>query len=163
MKNKEKLTKLQEKLSSAGVYDVIFIWKPSKATCCPSSAAKYFADCGYSVSVHIPSYESSTKPCLMAPILQVDDNDDVVNFLEWLGMLALDGDITNQQSDDYVSSFVSPEANTHYGQVKCFHWKGLFTAANVATFIQKVRQVLVLLFQLVCFLTTAVNTQLISN
>ncbi|VEN51156.1 unnamed protein product, partial [Callosobruchus maculatus] len=148
-KNKEKLTNLQEKVMSTGVYDVLFVWEPSKATCCPTSVAKYFADCGYCVSHHMPSYMSSSKYCFMTPILQVNDNDDVVNFLEWLGMVALDGDITNQHTDGYVSSFVPLEGNKQYGQIKCYNWKGYFTADNIATIIKKIRQVLVVLFQFI--------------
>lgn len=133
---KPKYEKLKTRLETLGRFTVIVQWQPCKQDVCPSSVAKYFSDIGYKVKVSLPSFTSNTIYSVNVPRVPfTGDDGDVVDFVEWLGMVSLDGDLGTDDPGNYRTSFVTPEPNEKYGQVKFLQWRGFFTVTKIKELI----------------------------
>lgn len=73
------------------------------------------------------------------PTIEIDkiEKEDVADFMEWLGMVALEGDLETNCPSDYVNTYVTPTPNVETGQVKCLQWRGLFTYQQIQDVISK--------------------------
>lgn len=63
---------------------------------------------------------------------------DVENFVEWLGMVAIDGDFSGS-FDSYVNTYESPESSTEIGQIRFLQWRGLYLNKHLRKLIQLLR------------------------
>lgn len=77
-----------------------FIWEPETSDICPSSVAKYFADCGYEVNLMATNSTITQEYRLKIPLLGKDGDKQMIDGLpkfyatpheavEYAGMLAL--------------------------------------------------------------------------
>lgn len=110
-------------------FDIILTWEPSAFDVCPSSIAKYFDTLNYEVKACSPRHETQIRYTVKAPVIDFDNSDEYGDYLEWLGMLALDGDIAGE--DGFLSTYEIPEPNVTYGQVRILTWRGLFSSTKI--------------------------------
>lgn len=132
-------TRLQ--LSKLQNFDLLISWKPPSENVCPSSVAKYFHDLGYIVKLCSPTYRTHTEYSVKTPQIDLDnfDTNDSHELLEWLGMVALQGDLTSGSLDNFITTYEAPEPNITLGQVKVVHWKGFYTASQIESFLDYLR------------------------
>lgn len=137
--SKKKLEKLQAILKKLGYFTVILSWDPHEDDICPSSVAKYIYDLGHEITESHTDFKSNTAYSIKVPVIDLElaENDDILEFMEWLGMLSLEGDLEKDSLTDYVNSYVTPIPNIYLGQVKCLQWKGLFTSEQIQNLIEK--------------------------
>lgn len=131
--------KLRSKLKRLEPFRVILYWEPHEKTICPSSVAKYIYDLGYDITVCHTDFKSFTSYNMKVPVIEIEkvDKDEVVDFLEWLGMVSIEGDLDTNNSSDYVNSYVTPVPNKEIGQVKCLQWRGFFTCEHIQELISE--------------------------
>lgn len=134
---KTKYEKIKSHLEILGKFTVIILWQPAEQDVCPSSVAKYFSDIGYKVKVSFPSFTSNTIYSVDVPRVPFtsDTVEDVSEFVEWLGMVSLDGNLETNDPGNYQTSFVTPEPCEKFGQVKFLQWRGFFTITKVKELI----------------------------
>ncbi|KAJ8911501.1 hypothetical protein NQ315_014426 [Exocentrus adspersus] len=132
-RGKSKYEKLKSSLQRLNKFTVILIWEPSKQDVCPSSIAKYFSNMGYKVEVNIPRFMSNTLYATKVPQVpfKLSMKEDIIDFIEWLGMVSIDGDLESDDVGNYQSSYITPEPNEEVGQVKFLQWKGLFSVKKI--------------------------------
>lgn len=133
--------KLRQKLSKLQNFDLLLNWQPPSEDVCPSSIAKYFHDLGYSVKLCSPTHLTHTEYCVKTPQIDLDnfDTKDSHEFLEWLGMIALQGDLTSGSSDSFITTYEAPEPTITLGQVRVLHCRGFYTATQVEKFVDYLR------------------------
>lgn len=133
--------KIRQKLSKLQNFDMLFNWQPPSEDVCPSSIAKYFHDLGCNVKVCSPTYRTHTEYSVKTPQIDLDnfDTNDSHEFLEWLGMIALQGDLTNGKSDSFITTYETPEPSITLGQVRVLHWRGFYSATQVEAFVSYLR------------------------
>lgn len=138
-KSGERLSKLKTKLKTLGKFTFILSWDPHKKDICPSSIAKYIYDLEHDIKVCHTDFKSHTTYSVKVPTIEIDkiEKEEVADFMEWLGMVALEGDLEKDCSSDYVNTYVTPTPNVETGQVKCLQWTGLFTCEQIQELISK--------------------------
>lgn len=131
--------KLKNRLKILEAYTVILYWEPHEKTICPSSIAKYIYDLGHDITVCHTNFNSFTSYNVKVPVIEIDkvEKDEIVDFMEWLGMVSLEGDLETDNSSDYVNSYTTPVPNVEIGQVKCLQWRGLFTSDHIQELISR--------------------------
>lgn len=107
----------------------IISWGPPEKEVCPSSVAKYFVDLGYNVALCETKYLTKTIYGVEVPVI----NENYYDIVEWMGLVALDGDLTCHEPDDFTSTYDIPEPKCHVGQVKHLQWRGFFTQEQVTS------------------------------
>lgn len=119
---------------------VIIIWHPNNENVCPSSIAKYFSNISYNVHLCEPKTKSLTNYCVKVPLLDLEnfEQDDCEDFMEWLGMLSIQANMEND-NEEYISSYETPEPNKELGQVKVTEWRGFYSNKQIAIFFSKLR------------------------
>jgi ribonuclease P/MRP protein subunit RPP40 len=130
--NYERTKTCLEKLTQ----NVIVTWEPKNEEICPSSIAKYFHDLGYRTELCKTRFKSHTLYSVKVPNI---DDDNVHDVVEWLGMVALHGNVTDGGPDNYSSTYETPEPNREGGQVKFLQWRGLFTTNQITRLHDKLR------------------------
>lgn len=134
-----KLSKLKTRLQKLEKVNVILAWDPHEKDICPSSIAKFIYNLGYDITLCHTDFKSHTAYSVKVPIVELNkmENEEIVDFMEWLGMLSLEADLEKDCSDDYVNSYVTPTPNINLGQVKLFQWRGLFTSNQIQDLVSK--------------------------
>lgn len=107
---------------------------------CPSSIAKYF-DTNYDVKVCFPKYQAELRYALKTPHFNLEncDRNDCLEYMEWLGMVALNADLESGSPSDFITTYEVPEPNTISGQVRLLTWKGLFSSKKIELFFNRLR------------------------
>lgn len=131
--------KLKNKLKTLEKFNIILYWDPHEKNICPSSIAKYLNDLGHDIRVCHTNFKSNTTYSIKVPIIELEtvEKEEIEDFMEWLGMLSLEGDLEKDSPSDYINSYVTPTPNVDVGQVKCLQWRGLFTADQIKELIAK--------------------------
>ncbi|GJQ84575.1 hypothetical protein Trydic_g239 [Trypoxylus dichotomus] len=129
-------------LKRLNAVDVIVTWEPQEAKICPSSIAKYFDDLNYDVRLCAPKYDTQVRYSVKAPIIDFEncDQHDCAEYMEWLGMLVLNGDIENGSQVDFVNTYEVLEPNVTIGQVRIAVWRGFFTCKRLEMFFNKMME-----------------------
>ncbi|XP_066257792.1 ribonuclease P protein subunit p40-like isoform X2 [Euwallacea similis] len=126
-------------LNSLERFSVIFNWKPPDESICPSSAAKYFDSLKYVVQRCEPRCKTHVVYSIKTPTLEGEYNeDDIVDFAEWLGMVSLDGDFTGS-AGDYVNSYEAPEPNVEIGQIRVLVLRGFYQSSDILKLLEVLR------------------------
>ncbi|CAG9771973.1 unnamed protein product [Ceutorhynchus assimilis] len=121
--------KTQKSLEALGKFDVILSWQPYDDIICPSSVAKYFQN--YDIKLCEPTFDSHMVYSVKGPTLDsVANQDDIIDFVEWLGMVSLDADFSGNM-ENYVNTYESPEPNVEMGQVRVLTWRGFYSSNQV--------------------------------
>lgn len=133
------MTKLKTRLEKLEKFSVILFWDPYTKDICPSSIAKYIYDLGQDITVCHTDFKSHTAYSLKVPIIELGEaeKEEIVDFMEWLGMLSLEGDLEKDSPSDYINSYAIPTPNTDLGQIKCLQWRGLFTTDHIRDIVSK--------------------------
>ncbi|KAJ3653277.1 hypothetical protein Zmor_012537 [Zophobas morio] len=76
----------------------------------------------------------------MVHSVKVPSVQDDYDFVEWLGMVALQGNVTDGEPDNYVTTYQTPEPNQQVGQIKFLQWRGFFTTTQIARFYNKLSE-----------------------
>lgn len=136
--NPIKLTKLKNKLKILDKFTAVLFWEPSDDEICPSSIAKYIFDLGYDIKLCNTDFRSNTAYTVKVPLINLENivTEDVLEFMEWLGMLIVGCDLEKDDLNDYVNSYVTPSPNVEVGQVKCLQWRGFFTVNQIQELIK---------------------------
>lgn len=113
----------------------IISWEPPKKEICPSSVAKYFVDLGYNVTLCGAKYLSNNIYEVEVPLI----NENYYEIVEWMGLVALDADLTSHGPDDFINTYEIPEPKCHVGQVKHVQWTGFFTREQITNLWQALR------------------------
>lgn len=123
-------------LKILGLFDVILIWEPPEGKICPSSIAKYFDDLKYEVKVCSPKYDPTIRYSVKTPLIDFEncDRDDCAEYVEWLGMLALDVDVEKGSPIDFFNTYEVPVPNISLGQVRILTWSGFFSSKRLEIF-----------------------------
>lgn len=118
---------------------VILSWEANDENICPSSIAKYIHDLGHDISVCNTNFNTNITYSIKVPVIDIEkaDKEDIEDFLEWLGMLSIEGDLETDSPSNYVNSYTAPVPNVELGQVKCLQWTGLFTCEQIQGVISK--------------------------
>ncbi|KAJ8967908.1 hypothetical protein NQ317_000590, partial [Molorchus minor] len=95
-----------------------------------------FYDLGYEVKCCAPTFNSNIIYSVKVPEIDFNnvDQNDIVSFVEWLGMISINGDLEHQM-ENYTSTYETPFPNRILGQVTHLQWIGLFSATKIGTFI----------------------------
>lgn len=110
-------------------FDVILSWDPPEEKLCPSSVASWFYNQGNNVTL---CHQKSTKLIhysLDVPTLE--DNYKAEDIFEWIGILSIDGDLKNKDTENYVNSYICPKPNTPVNQVFYFECTGYFSRLKI--------------------------------
>ncbi|KAH7978905.1 hypothetical protein HPB49_007287 [Dermacentor silvarum] len=115
--------------------DVAIIWEPlpEHASLSPSSAARYFSQCGHAVIACKPSYCSATQFCQVVPTavttLEHMGEDAYIPIYEWLGAIACGVDSRDHKDarEQFVSNYHFPGPSTEVSRLFMANWKGFFT------------------------------------
>ncbi|XP_015108974.1 ribonuclease P protein subunit p40 isoform X2 [Diachasma alloeum] len=133
-KNYERVRKcLEENLE--GVFDVIFIWEPPEKNVCPSSAAAWFHQKGYKVSLCRQRHSERLEHNCRIPSVGPDCDDE--RFLEWLGIFSIGGDVINEDPENYVNSYIPPCPNAPKGDLLYAEWTGFFSRKRLEKIYKK--------------------------
>ncbi|KAK9737672.1 Ribonuclease P 40kDa (Rpp40) subunit [Popillia japonica] len=62
------------------------------------------------------------------------DRDDCAEYVEWLGMLALDVDVEKGSPIDFFNTYEVPVPNISLGQVRILTWSGFFSSKRLEIF-----------------------------
>ncbi|XP_050309420.1 ribonuclease P protein subunit p40-like isoform X2 [Anthonomus grandis grandis] len=130
-------TKVRKALNSLEKFNVIVSWlPPTNSNVCPSSVAKFFDNNKYVIKLCEPMFKSFVAYSLNMPTLEQNvDSSDVIDFIEWMGMVSVEGDLTGE-SGDYVSSYQTPLPNVPIGQVRVLVWRGFYQADDIRKLVQ---------------------------
>ncbi|XP_015835823.1 ribonuclease P protein subunit p40 isoform X2 [Tribolium castaneum] len=110
-------------------FDVIVTWEPPSKGICPSSIARYFHDLGYETKLCGIQNTSHVVSSTQVPTVTRENHYEVV---EWLGMIALQANLTDGAPDGYVTTYETPEPREGIAPVSCLQWRGFFTANQIA-------------------------------
>lgn len=138
--NDKHAKKIRSKLEVLGKISLLVNWKPKEENVCPSSIAKYFNDIGCKVFLCTPKITNKTKRSVKVPKFRLAadfDAEDVTDFVEWLGMLLINGNTENGSEDNFVSTYETPGEIVEYDQVKCLYFKGFYRRDQIQTFFQR--------------------------
>lgn len=102
--NLKNINRIRHALMKMKSFNFYISWEPDTDNICPSSIAKYLSDNHYKVTSH--SYEVQR---LMPEIKNIPTllDTEVEEIVEWVGMLAIGGDLSPKES--YVSTYSEPE------------------------------------------------------
>lgn len=120
--------------------DVILQWEPENVDQCPSSVAFYFSKIGYKVKQCKIHKDSDTIFDVSVPVIENSDEFDEVKsaeFVEWLGMLTING--STEEESDYISTYATPEPAVNLRNVKVLRWRGFFNVCKVIDFIKEIK------------------------
>jgi len=122
----------KKSLELLGKFTVILSWQPPDEDICPSSVAKFFNDLNYKVELCKPEFKTHIVYSVLAPKISNTsiDKDEIVDFIEWLGMISVDEDFS-ENVDDYVNSYEVPIPNSEMGQVRCLQWRGFYQSHQI--------------------------------
>ncbi|KAH1024587.1 hypothetical protein HUJ05_004049 [Dendroctonus ponderosae] len=128
-------------LQSLEKFNVIINWEAHEESVCPSSVAKFFFDIGYKVKLCAPKFQSHIVYSVNTPTLDeaTVEESDVVDFVEWLGMVCLDGHFS-EDLNAYANQYTTPEPNVALGQVRTLQWRGFFHSHQIMKLIDYVRE-----------------------
>uniref|UniRef100_A0A1B0CBB8 Uncharacterized protein n=1 Tax=Lutzomyia longipalpis TaxID=7200 RepID=A0A1B0CBB8_LUTLO len=114
--------------------DIKISWTPPSARFCPSSVAKYFSDRKFSVELcPTKKIQREVFPGRIPEMIVAEEGnafskedfeDRVVDFLEFIGLLALN---CSTSSDEYLSSYEYSGSMIETEKVTVIKWKGFFT------------------------------------
>lgn len=135
--------KAKAALESLEKFKVIVNWEAPEESVCPSSVAKFFVDLGYSVKLCESTFKSHLVYSVTTPTLDqaTIEDSDVVDFIEWLGMVCLDGHFS-EDINAYANQYTTPEPNVAIGQVRMLQWRGFFQSRQIMKLIDYVRWVI---------------------
>lgn len=124
--------KAKSALKSLERFTVIVTWDPPEETVCPSSVAKFFDGIGCKVQLCEPTLKSHVVYSVKTPTLDKTNvkESDIVDFVEWLGMVSVDGDFT-EDVDTFLNTYESPEPNIELGQIRVLVWRGFYQTDQV--------------------------------
>lgn len=117
-------------------FNVLISWEPPNEEICPSSVAKYFYDLGYNLEQFEIKHKSHIIYSVGLPTIEDNNHRE---FVEWLGMVMVEGNLRDGGPDNYVSTYEPPEPNEKVGMVKCLQWRGFFTQNQLIRFYEKLR------------------------
>ncbi|XP_049527449.1 ribonuclease P protein subunit p40 isoform X2 [Dermacentor silvarum] len=131
--------------------DVAIIWEPlpEHASLSPSSAARYFSQCGHAVIACKPSYCSATQFCQVVPTavttLEHMGEDAYIPIYEWLGAIACGVDSRDHKDarEQFVSNYHFPGPSTEVSRLFMANWKGFFTPTCAIRLLLLLRQCMV--------------------
>lgn len=128
--------KTKAALKSLERFTVITCWEPPEESVCPSSLAKFFDEINYNVKMCEPNFKSHVVYSVKTPTLDgIIEEGDVIDFVEWLGMVCVDGDFTGS-SDNYVNSYEPSEPNVEMGQVRVLVWRGFYQPNQIMKLVE---------------------------
>lgn len=105
LKSLKQYSRVHQGLSKLELFDFYLIWEPCEEFICPSSIAKYFCGRNIKVSIHALEFIKRTPDIKEVPSIKDVDIDEMV---EWIGMLAIEGNLDEPES--YVSTYSQPES-----------------------------------------------------
>ncbi|XP_050046987.1 ribonuclease P protein subunit p40-like [Dermacentor andersoni] len=128
--------------------DVAIVWEPlpEHASLSPSSAARYFSQCGHTVIACKPSYSSTTQFCQVVPTavttLEYMGEDAYLPVYEWLGAIACGVDSRDNKDarEQFLSSHHLPGPSTEVSRLFVANWKGFFTPTCAIRLLLLLRQ-----------------------
>ncbi|KAJ0183536.1 hypothetical protein K1T71_001512 [Dendrolimus kikuchii] len=137
LRNLKQVSKIRQGLSKLELFHLFLLWEPFNEDVCPSSIAKYFHDRQYKVSVESVQLKGLSPSVKCIPSTKDVDVDEMV---EWIGMLALEGDIT--QEETYISTYSEPESEYPIAssRVSILIGKGLFTPTLLKNICRKLNE-----------------------
>ncbi|EZA47648.1 hypothetical protein DMN91_012305 [Ooceraea biroi] len=109
-------------------FDVIVSWDPPEANICPSSVAAWFCARDYNVCLCQQSFSQRSEYSQTIPTVQDEHLDQL---FEWFGIFSINGDLSNEKRNDYVSTYEYTGPSTDVGQVQYLQWTGFFTRQKV--------------------------------
>ncbi|KAL2743489.1 ribonuclease P protein subunit p40-like [Vespula maculifrons] len=122
------------------IFDVILIWEPPDEKMCPSSVAAWFHERGYTVSLCRQKLSYKTEYRVNIPILTDAFNN--TTFFEWLGFFSISGEIKNENTSKYVSTYECPKPNILVDQVKYLQYTGFFSNRRIMQIFNAIREYL---------------------
>ncbi|KAF7283443.1 hypothetical protein GWI33_000528 [Rhynchophorus ferrugineus] len=120
---------------------MILSWEPPEESICPSSIAKFFSDLECTVNVCQPQFDTQILFSVKMPMIfqQNIQQGDVEQFVEWLGMVAIDGDFSGS-FDNYINTYEAPEPSTEIGQIRFLQWRGMYLSKHLGKLIDLLRE-----------------------
>ncbi|CAH0557493.1 unnamed protein product [Brassicogethes aeneus] len=131
-------------LSKLPDISIVLTWKPPKDEICPSSIANHLSK-KYTVKQCSLKHDTQIVYSVKVPDINLENcnEEDIVDFVEWLGMVALDvnfDDFVDDHHKEYLNSYQTPTPNIHTGQVRVLQWRGMFTFNAVEQLIEEARK-----------------------
>ncbi|XP_046826355.1 ribonuclease P protein subunit p40-like [Vespa crabro] len=120
------------------IFDVILIWEPPDEKTCPSSVAAWFHEHGYNVSLCRQKVSQRTEYRVNIPT--VIDGFIVNDFFEWLGVFSISGEINNEKTSKYVSTYECPKPNILVDQVNYLQYTGFFSNRRIIQIYNAMRE-----------------------
>ncbi|KAL2714231.1 ribonuclease P protein subunit p40-like [Vespula squamosa] len=120
------------------IFDVIIIWEPPDEKMCPSSVAAWFHERGYTVSLCRQKFSCKTEYNINIPT--VIDGFNNTAFFEWLGLFSISGEIENENTSKYVSTYECPKPNILVDQVKYLQYTGFFSKQRILQIYNALRE-----------------------
>lgn len=139
------MDKLRSELRSELIdkIEIKFIWHPSSIDTCQSSIAKYFSQMGYTVNGQKNLHTTKTLFGVKLPKLpetsHSDDNEEMSNFIELIGMNLLECDYEDNQCSSYD---ISQDKIIEVGRGKLIALKGLMSQVQLRNLISKCQEIL---------------------
>ncbi|KAI5633351.1 ribonuclease P 40kDa (Rpp40) subunit domain-containing protein [Phthorimaea operculella] len=129
LKNITRHDKLKQSLNRLEKFDFWISWEPNEDKICPSTIAKYFYEKDFHVSV-----ETMKMKKLNPYVTEIPSIKDVnlEEMTEWIGMLALEGDLT--PTENYISTYSQPESELAFKttRISILFVKGFITPTVVS-------------------------------
>ncbi|XP_022920567.2 ribonuclease P protein subunit p40-like isoform X2 [Onthophagus taurus] len=120
-------------------FNLILNWEPPQEEICASSIAKYIQDLGYKVkSCFIQENSHFVSPKVPKIDFNGCNDEEVFNYCEFLGMVALDADFDGKPND-YINTYEVPEPCENLGPVRYVQWRGFFTSTRILKFLKALR------------------------
>ena len=137
LKNINNYSKVRSGHQKLEQFDFNITWEPNNEEICPSSVAKYFSERNVHVSVHSLKTKNISPSVTEIPSVKDVDAEEMV---EWIGLLALDADIT--PTEPYISTYSQPDSENALktGRITILITKGFVTPSLICNLCKKLSE-----------------------